>query len=122
MTITKNRPSNELFVWGYTTSAATSPIAAHAVAGKRGYIVRTGGVIEATFTGTIAVAVTTPQAATDIGALSFAAGSGGTSSTDEPATQSYENRYVNEGDVITFTPSGGTNATVPGMFYAVIRF
>ena len=48
--------------------------------------------------------------------MSFTGGANAVTSTEVSGTI-----MVNELDLITFTPSGGGGATIPGHFYAVIR-
>lgn len=77
-----------------------------------------------TTTGTITVKITlTSSSSTDVagGGLTIAAGAGDiTSSIDIPKVGSGA-VYVNEGDIITFTPSGGTGSSIGGLFTAIIR-
>jgi hypothetical protein len=122
MSLPNVRPVNEWGIDTYCASIASSPAAVSVVAPVKGKIARTFAVANGTTTGTIAIAVTTPQSASDIGtgALSIAAGAGGVSAEDFP-TNAGGNALVNEGDVITFTPSGGTGSSISGYFCAVIR-
>jgi hypothetical protein len=76
-----------------------------------------------TTTGTIAVAVTINGGA-DItgGALTIAAGANARANPGlELAKIGASAVNINEGDLITFTPSGGGGASIPGAFTAVIR-
>lgn len=115
-----------------TTSIATSPVAVDTIAPCAGFLHKVYASSRGTFTGTITVAVTVTPAgsaasATDVagGTLTIAAGSGVQSSSVEIPKVTMGSGlsavYVNEGDVITFTPSGGTGASIPGSFLAVIR-
>ena len=54
------------------------------------------------------------------GALSIAPGAAGTGASDAPAN-SVGSAQVNEGDFISFTPSGATGSNIPATFHAVIR-
>jgi hypothetical protein len=38
-----------------------------------------------------------------------------------PSTSDYNACHVKDGDVISFTPSGGTGASIGGTFHALIR-
>jgi hypothetical protein len=78
-----------------------------------------------TTTGTITVAVAI-NGGSDIfsGLLTIAPASGarGNSNVVElPVAVGSTCQFVNEGDVISFTPSGGTGASIPGAFGLIIR-
>jgi hypothetical protein len=122
MALPNVRPFNEWGVDTYCPSIGASPVAVSVVAPVRGKIVRTLAVSNGTTTGTVAVAVTTSESASDIGggALSIAAGAGALPVEDFPPNTA-GNALVNEGDVITFTPSGGGGSSISGYFAAVIR-
>jgi hypothetical protein len=104
-----------------TASVGTTPAAAWCVAPVKGKIVRTYAVLEGTITGTAAIAVGINGGA-DIGtgALAIGPGGAGSEASDTPANANQSAR-VNEGDVISFTPSGGGGASIPATFHAVIR-
>ena len=121
MSLPTPRPFNELALTEGTTSIATSPVAAYMIAPRAGTIERLMAAAGGTTTGTIAVAVTV-NGGSDItgGNLTIAAGTGArAASIYEPGV--LDGAAVNEGDLITFTPSGGTGASIPGAFVAVIR-
>lgn len=122
MALPNVRPVNEWVVSTYCASIAASPAAVSAVAVVKGKIVRTFAVSNGITTGTIAIAVTTTGSNTDIGAggLVIPAGTGPIPVEDFPANAA-GNAIVNEGDFITFTPSGGTGTNITGNFFAVIR-
>ena len=126
MSLNPNRPMSEVQVSESTTSIATTPVAAGALAPVCGYIQRVMAGAGGTTTGTITVTVTVNNGS-DIanGALTIAAGSNARQgSTVELALNgagTTSGVFVNEGDFITFTPSGGTGASIPGAFAAVIR-
>ena len=115
------RPYNEWVVSCKTASVGTTPAAAWCVAPVKGRVVRTFAVLEGTITGSAAIAVGINGGA-DIGtgALSIAAGGAGTGAIDSP-NNTGANAQVNEGDFISFTPSGATGASIPATFHAVIR-
>ncbi len=119
MALHVNYPFNEQVVIGKTASVGTSPVAAYACVPVKGLLVRTGAALEGTITGTAAIAVAI-NGGSNIGALSIAAGAAGTGATDTPSA-SEANRWVDEGDFISFTPSGATGTSIPASFYAVIR-
>jgi hypothetical protein len=119
MTLPVNEPLNEVVVSCKTASVGTTPAASFAVAPVKGRIVRTFAVLEGTITGTAAIAVAI-NGGPNVGALSLAAGAAGTAASDAPAAAGVA-RDVQEGDVISFTPSGATGSTIPAQFCAVIR-
>jgi hypothetical protein len=121
MALPNVRPVNEWVVTAKTASVGTTPAAAWCVAPVKGKIVRTYAVLEGTITGTAAIAVGINGGA-DIGTggLSIAAGAAGTGASDAP-TNSAGAALVNEGDFISFTPSGAGGPNVPATFHAVIR-
>jgi hypothetical protein len=121
MSLPNVRPVNEWTIDTYCSSIGATPAPVSVVAPVKGRITRTLAVSNGTTTGTIAIAVGI-NAGADIGAgsLSIAAGAGGVAAEDFPANTG-GNAQVNEGDVITFTPSGGGGASIPGWFCAVIR-
>jgi hypothetical protein len=119
MTLPVNEPINEAVVSCKTASVGTTPAAAWAVAPVKGRVVRTFAVLEGTVTGAAAIAVAINGGA-NIGALSIPAGAAGTAASDVPAATGVP-RDVQEGDAISFTPSGATGAGIPAQFHAVIR-
>lgn len=126
MPLNPNRPSNEVSVTEMTLSIATTPVAAAAVAHCAGYVQRLLAAAAGTFTGTINVTVSINGGA-DIagGNLNIPAQTGAVRGvTQELALQgagATSGVFVNEGDIIVFTPSGGTGASIQGAFAAVIR-
>lgn len=116
-------PFSDVFLAEGTTSIATTPVPAVFVAPCAGILRKVYAAAGGTTTGTIAVAVTI-NAGADItgGNLNVAAGSNARpgSGLDLPKV-GVGAVMVNEGDMITFTPSGGTGASIPGAFAAVIR-
>ncbi len=119
MALHTNEPINEAIVWAKTASVGASPVAAVACVPAKGVVVRTGAALEGTITGTASISVTL-NGGSNIGALSIAAGGAGTGATDTPSA-SEANRWVDEGDFITFTPSGATGTSIPASFFAVVR-
>jgi hypothetical protein len=120
MALPINRRFNEQAVSCKTASVATTPVAAYCVAPCKGYVVRTFGVLEGTITTAAAAVSVAINGGSNIGALSIAVGAAGTAAEDIP-TASESSRWVNEGDVISFTPSGATGSSIPANFHAVIR-
>ena len=108
-----NRQFDEHAVYATTASIAATPSAGSTLATKKGRITRVYGFPEGAASGTIAIAVSL-NGGSSAGSVSFTAGTnvGGGGEVNIP---------VNEGDTITFTPSGGTGSSIAGHFYAIIR-
>lgn len=122
MALPSNFPFSDVVLSEGSTSIATSPVPAVMVATCPGILRKVFGASNGTTTGTITIAVSI-NGGSDItgGALTIAAGAGGNNpGLDLPKVGANAN-YVNEGDIITFTPSGGTGASIAGAFSAVIR-
>lgn len=120
MTLHRNRPFNETVVTCKTASVAASPAAAYCVAPCKGVINRTYGVLEGTITVAAAAISVAINGGSNIGALSIPTGAAGTAASDTPSAAESA-RWVDEGDVISFTPSGATGSNIPATFSAVIR-
>lgn len=123
MPLTKNRPFDEVALAEGTTSIATTPVVAVMVAPVAGFIERVAVAAGGTTTGTITVAVSVNGGA-DIfgGALTLPAQTGAVAGVvNELPLVGVSAVHVNEGDIITLTPSGGTGASIPGAFTTVIR-
>jgi hypothetical protein len=108
-----------------TTSIGAIPVAAAVVAPVAGFVQRVYATPSGTTTGTITVAVAI-NGGSDIcaGGLTIAAGSG---SRNNPPFEFPANigtgagPSVSEGDIISFTPSGGGGSSIGGAFTLVIR-
>lgn len=124
MALPTDRPVKEAELTCNTTSIATTPVAAVTIAAKSGVIARVMATAGGTTTGTITVSVTI-NAGSDItgGGLTIAAASNARNGSvmEFGQTGASSGVTVQEGDCITFTPSGGTGASIPGAFCAVIR-
>ena len=125
MTLRPLRPVNEIALSEGTTSIATSPVAAQVVVPTAGFISRVFASSTGTTTGTITVAVAI-NGGSDIcnSLLTIPAGAGYVGATVEltlVGAGSTSGVIVNEGDTITFTPSGGTGTTIGGAFTAIVR-
>src|SRR6185312_13105748 len=124
MPLTPPRPLGEAYLVESTTSIATTPVAMSVVSPVAGYVQRGVAGAGGTTTGTITVAVTI-NGGSDIfgGALTVAAGTGSRqgSSVELAGVGSASGVFVNEGDMITATPSGGTGSSIGGGFSLVIR-
>ena len=108
-----NRQFDELPVYARTASIGATPVAASTVATKKGRITRAAALCEGAASGTIAVALAINGGAS-AGSFVFTGGANARGAADF-------NIPVEEGDLITFTPSGGAGASIPGHFYAIIR-
>jgi hypothetical protein len=123
MPLNIDRPLNEVYLNESTTSLATSPVPATAVVPAPGTIERVAAAAGGSTTTATIVAVSV-NGGPDIagGKLVIPAGNGARNgSVVELSLVGASAVTVLEGDCITFTPSGGTGATIPGAFAAVIR-
>src|SRR5712691_13555139 len=120
MTLPVNQPFNEWTVTAKTASVGTTPVAAWCVAPCKGRIVRTYAVLEGTITTAPAAVAVAINGVSNIGALSIPIGVAGSGASDAPAVAGVS-KDVQEGDFISFTPSGATGASIPATFHAVIR-
>lgn len=113
MALPLNRQFDEQAVYARTGSIGATPAAGSTIATKKGRITRAFALSEGASSGTISVAIAVNGGAA-AGAFTFTGGSnaGGSGEFSIP---------VGEGDLVTFTPSGGAGASIPGHFYAVIR-
>ena len=126
MTISLMRPNNEASLQAQTTSIATTPVAGQCVVTNAGYISRVMAAAAGTTTGTITVTVGINNGSdiTSAGLLIAPASNARAGSSIEftlPGAGSTSGIFVNEGDVIVFTPSGGTGSSIGGAFGAVVR-
>jgi hypothetical protein len=115
------RPLNRVYLNEYTTSIATTPVAMYFVVPVSGYLREVIGATAGTTTGTITLAVA-QNGGSDLtsGGLTIAAGSGYTPSTYVFPMSGANAVFVNSGDVITVTPSGGTGSSIPGAVTVVM--
>lgn len=126
MTVTPMRPMNEVTVSEGTTSIAATPVAAQAVISTAGYVQRVFAAAAGTTTGTITVAVAI-NGGSDIcnSLLLIAPGTGARNNAPielgTVGAGTTDGVFVNEGDCVTFTPSGGTGSSIGGAFSLVIR-
>jgi len=111
-----DRPVHDTLVYARTTSIGATPAAGSTVAAKRGRIQRAFAFSEGASSGTITITVAING--TTAGAFTFTGGANASGSAEFAPSGSVD---VVEGDLITFTPSGGAGASIPGHFYAAIR-
>jgi len=130
MPLPDNHPLDEQTLDTSTNSIASTPLAAAIRVSFRGQIKRLGAVSHGAFTTNCSVAVaiikavaggTAPGAGTAVSGspmtLTASNSAAGTSTSMVPST----NTFVDEGDLIVFTPSGSTGTTIGGTFSAVIQ-
>ena len=130
MALPVNHPLDEQTHHTSTNSIASTPLAAVIRAPYRGRIVSLGAVSHGAFTTDCSVAVAViaapvagvaPGAGTAVGGspmtLDDTNSAAGTSTSLTPTTET----YVNEGDLIVFTPSGSTGTTIGATFSASIQ-
>jgi hypothetical protein len=87
-----------------------------------GRIVKTYGVSYGTTTGTTSVSVAiNGGTAISSAALSIGAGGGSVEVESTVTTSDYNASQVKDGDVISFTPSGGTGSSIAGTFTCLVR-
>ena len=120
------RPINEASLQAQTTSIASTPVVGQCVVTNAGYLQRVMAAAAGTTTGTITVAVSINNAAdlTSAGLLIAPASNaraGTVFEINQCGAGTTSGIFVNEGDIITFTPSGGTGSSIGGAFGAVIR-
>jgi hypothetical protein len=123
MTVNTKRAFNDVEVDAQTASIGATPAAGFGIVPAAGYIQRVMAGAHGTTTGTITVTVTI-NGGSDIaaGALTIAAGTGIRPGTIIEFPMTGPNAiFVNEGDCITFTPSGGGGAAIGGAFAAIVR-
>src|SRR5437879_118439 len=120
MTLPSVQPMNEWVVTCKTASVGTTPVAAWCVSPVRGKVVRTYAVLEGTITTAPAAIAVAINSGANIGALSIPIGVAGSGASDLPPNSAGA-AQVNDGDFISFTPSGATGAGIPATFHAVIR-
>lgn len=120
MPLLVSRPMNDVAL---VESSTTNTTVAMAISPVSGLLVRVGAAAgSGTQTGTMTTSVTV-NGGSDVtgGALTVAAGTGARAGTVIELPQNGTSAtFVNEGDAITFTPSGATGGG-PVAFYAVIR-
>ncbi len=120
MALTLNHPLlKEQTVYAYSSSIGATPIAAATQAQFRGRIMEVGCIPSGTLTSSNSVEFSING--TDVTGSPFVMVSTGAGIGVATSAVPTGANTVNQGDYITFTPSGGAGASVPGMFYAVIR-
>jgi hypothetical protein len=103
-----------------TASLGSTPQVAFVRVPKRGRIEKVGVVGTTALTGTLAVAVAI-NGGTAITSAAISQATPASATVFQSLINTTDAADVNEDDVISFTPSGGTGASVTGYFFAVIR-
>lgn len=116
MALPENRPLSEAYVFAYSSSIGATPIVAYARSPVRGRILKVGCIQNGAVTGTSTIAVAVNGTAVTGGSITVTAGAAGALFEATPTGAN----TVNEGDVISFTPSGATG-TVTGALSVVIE-
>src|SRR5690349_18907577 len=121
MALTVNHPTlKEVSVGAHSPSIGASPIVAYARAPFRGRIVKLVGVTAGVITtadATISTAVNGTAITNGNFTITVTGAAAGQVFSSTPSGAN----TVNEDDVVSFTPSGASGATVPATFYAVIQ-
>ncbi|VIO73890.1 hypothetical protein [Bradyrhizobium ivorense] len=118
-----HRPLNDTVLAEGTTSIGATPVPVVMVSPSSGILHKIWAAAGGTTTGTIAIAVSINGGA-DItgGAFTIAAGNNARAGSSIDFTKVGSGTiWINEGDIITLTPSGGGGASIPGAFTAIIR-
>ncbi len=120
MALPVNHPFNEERVHAYTTSIGGTPVACYTGVPVRGVITKWTLVAQGAITtadAAIAVAINGTTSTPLAGTLPVASAAAGQILTVTPTTAV----YVNEDDVIRFTPSGASGASIAGLFTITVR-
>ena len=121
MPLPNNHPTlKETQVEGHSASIGAAPAAAFARAAFRGRIVKFGGVTGGAIT-TSDCTVTVAVNGTSVGTFTITAAGAAAGQLFSGAPSTFAAQAVNEDDVISFTPSGASGASVPGNFFAVLQ-
>ena len=120
MALPSNHPLTIVQLFAHTPSVGASPVAGYTRSHVRGKVIEVGVVLGGTITTADATIATTINGTAITGGslTATAAGSVGGSRFSAMPTAAND---VNEGDYISFTPSGASGASIPATFYAVIR-
>jgi hypothetical protein len=99
----------------YCSALGATPVAAYVHVGEGGFLVEVGVVQSAAVTGTSTVTVA--AGGVTVGTLTVTGGAAGSVFTAIPTAST----YVNEDDVVTFTPAGAGAGAVTGQCFIKVR-
>src|SRR5262245_54076813 len=120
MPLPANHPVNELVVQAFSRSIGASPEAAYVRAPFRGQIIKLGCVTQGAIT-TADATITTAINGTAITGGSVTVTLSGAAAGQHFSATPTAARDVVEDDVVSFTPSGASGATIGGQMYAVFK-
>ena len=115
MPLKVNHPFSEDEYSAYCPSLGATPVAANVHVGEGGILTEVGVLQNAAVTGTSTVTVT--AGGNTVATIAVTGGAAGTVFTAVPSAAT----YVNEDDAVTFTPAGGTGATISGVCFIKVR-
>ena len=119
MALPELHPVNEVTVQAFSRSIGASPEAAYVRAPFRGRVLKVGCVTQgAITTADAAIATAINGTAISGGAITVTVAGAAAGQLSALPTAA---RDVNEDDVISFTPSGASGATIGAQMFAVIR-
>lgn len=119
MALPNNHRFDERQVNCHSASIGASAAAAYVRAPCRGYVTKVGGVTGGVITTADATVATAINGTAITGGSITITVAGAAAGQHFSATPTAAN-FVNEDDVVSFTPSGASGASIPGTFYAVI--
>ncbi len=122
MALPSSRTFNTVDLTAYTPSVGASPVAAYIRVPTRGRILKFSGILGGAITtadGTITITNATQGTTVGTFTVTQAASAAGLLFPGSPSTSAVA--QVNEDDVVVFTPSGASGASIPMHFSATIR-
>ena len=120
MALPELHPINEVTVQAFSRSIGATPEAAYLRAPFRGRIIKLGCVTQGVITTADATIATAINGAAVTGGAITVTVAGAAAGQHFSATPTAA-RDVNEDDVVSFTPSGASGATIGGQLYAVFQ-
>lgn len=120
MAYPNNHPVSEAYLYTYSPSVGASAVAARQASPVRGKIIKVWSVLNGAITtadATVAVAIN--GTAVTGGSITITQSGSAAGDYDEAFPSGAND--VNEGDVISFTPSGASGASIAGFFGAIIE-
>jgi len=120
MALPNNHPLTIVQVVAHTPSVGASPVAGYTRSYVRGKVTEVGVVLGGTITTADATIATTINGTAITGGSITATASSSAGGSRFSVVPTGAND-VNEGDYISFAPSGASGTSIPATFYAVIR-